>query len=280
MSDIRNISDTAQWVAIYRAIETERPDALFKDPFARKLGGERGQQIHDSVPKRANPAWAYAMRTYLVDRYILQEVGSGVDMVINIAAGLDTRPYRMEVPSSLQWIEVDLPELIDYKERTLGDAKPVCRLERVRLDLADVAARNKLFAQLASRAKKVLVVSEGLLIYLTREQVEQLAEDLAKVPSIKRWVTDLANPVILKMIQKNMGKRLADAGAPLHFAPVEGPKFFESHGWRVISFESYLHHAARLRRVNLLLRLIAKISDPKKYVPNRPWSAAVLLGKD
>jgi methyltransferase (TIGR00027 family) len=280
MSDIRNISDTAQWVAMYRAIETERPDALFKDPFARRLGGERGQQIYDSVPKRSSPDWAYAMRTYLTDRYVLQEVGSGVDMVINLAAGLDTRPYRMELPSTLQWIEVDLPEMIDYKERMLADAKPVCKLERVRLDLADSAARNKLFAQLASRAKKVMIVSEGLLVYLTREQVEQLAEDLAKVPTIRRWVTDLANPVILKMIQKNMGKRLAEAGAPLHFGPVEGPKFFESHGWRVISFEPYLHHAARLRRVNFIFRFFAKISDPKKYVANRPWSAAVLLGKD
>jgi len=280
MNDIRNISDTAQWVAIYRAIETERPDALFKDVFARKLGGERGEQIYNSVPKRSSPDWAYAMRTYLTDRYILQEVGSGVDLVINLAAGLDTRPYRMELPSSLQWVEVDLPEMMDYKEQMLADAKPVCRLERVRLDLADVAARNKLFAQLGSRAKKVLIVSEGLLIYLTRPQVEQLAEDLAKVPSIQRWVTDLANPVILKMIQKNMGQRLAAANAPLHFGPVEGPTFFEKHGWRVISFESYLHNAARLRRVNWLFRFFAKISDPRKYVPNRPWSAAVLLGKN
>jgi len=280
VSDIRNISDTAQWVAIYRAIETERPDALFKDSFARKLGGERGEQIYNSVPKRSSPDWAYAMRTYLTDRYILQEVGSGVDLVINLAAGLDTRPYRMQLPSSLQWIEVDLPEMIDYKEQMLSKEKPVCRLERVRLDLADVAARNKLFAQLGSRAKKALIVSEGLLIYLTRPQVEQLAEDLAKVPTIQRWVTDLANPVILKMIQKNMGQRLAAANAPLHFGPVEGPQFFEKHGWRVISFESYLHNAARLRRVNLLFRFFAKISDPKKYVPNRPWSAAVLLGKN
>jgi methyltransferase (TIGR00027 family) len=280
VSDIRNISDTAQWVAMYRAIETERPDALFKDPFARKLGGERGKQIYDSVPKRSSPDWAYAMRTYLTDRYILQELGSGVDMVINLAAGLDTRPYRMELPSTLQWIEVDLPEMIDYKERMLASEKPACRLERVRLDLADVATRNKLFAQLASRAKKVLIVSEGLLVYLTRAQVEQLAEDLAKVPAIRRWVTDLANPVILKMIQKNMGQRLAAANAPLQFGPVEGPKFFEQHGWRVIDFESYLHNAAKLRRVNFIFRFFAKISDPKKYVPNRPWSAAVLLGKD
>ena len=279
MSDIRNISDTAQWVAIYRAVETERPDALFKDPYARKLAGERGAQIHASAAKRTNPDWAYAMRTYLSDRFILQEVANGVDTVVNLAAGLDMRPYRMALPSSLQWIEVDLAGIFDYKEPLLADAKPVCKLERVRLDLADVEARRKLFARIGSNAKKALIVSEGLLVYLTREQVVQLAEDLASVPTFQRWVTDLANPVILKMIQKSMGKRLEAAGAPLHFGPVEGPKFFEQHGWRVLDFESYLHNAARLRRVNWLMRFFAKISDPKKYVPNRPWAAAVLLGK-
>lgn len=279
MSDIRNICDTAQWVSVYRAVETERADALFRDPFARKLAGERGQKIYDAAPRRSSPDWAYAMRTYLTDSYITREIAGGVDMVINLAAGLDMRPYRMQLPPSLQWVEIDLAEIFDYKEPLIADAKPVCKFERIRLDLSDVAARRKLFAQLGDRAKKAMIVSEGLLIYLTREQVGQLADDLAAVRSFQRWVTDLTNPVILKMIQKAMGKRLEAAGAPLHFGPPEGPAFFEQHGWKVIDFESYLHNAAKHRRVGWLFRFFAKISDPKKYVANRPWSAAVLLGK-
>ena len=47
---IRNVSDTALWVAIYRAMESERPDALFQDPYARRLGGERGQAIVEALP--------------------------------------------------------------------------------------------------------------------------------------------------------------------------------------------------------------------------------------
>ena len=66
-------------------------------------------------------------------------------MVVNLAAGLDARPYRMALPPNLDWIEVDLPDLVDYKERILAGETPACRLERVRLDLADVAARRKLF---------------------------------------------------------------------------------------------------------------------------------------
>ncbi|HEX9162084.1 MAG TPA: SAM-dependent methyltransferase [Thermoanaerobaculia bacterium] len=278
-STIHNISDTARWVAIYRALETERPHALFKDPFARRLAGDRGEQIFASIAKTARHEWAYSMRTYLADRYIRQEIDNGADMVINLAAGLDARPYRMELPSSLQWIEIDLPEILDYKEQILGSAKPNCRLERIRLDLADVAARRSVFARLGSRAQKALIACEGLLIYLTREQVAGLAQDLAAVPTFRRWVTDLSSPRILQMIRKQVGQRLEAAGAPLQFAPAEGPEFFEQYGWHVLDFESNLHNAARLRRVGPLLRFFARISDPKRFVPNRPWSAAVLLGR-
>src|SRR5260221_8619145 len=87
---IRDISDTARWVAVYRARETDRPDAAFRDPFARKLAGERGEQIANSLPGFAEAEWSFMARTYLVDKYITSGVKNGsVDQVINLAAGLD-----------------------------------------------------------------------------------------------------------------------------------------------------------------------------------------------
>ena len=103
---IRNISDTARWVAVYRARETERPDAVFRDPFARRLAGERGEQIANSMPLGGDTSWPMVARTYLIDELIREEIEGGADMVINLAAGLDSRPYRLKLPSSLQWIEV------------------------------------------------------------------------------------------------------------------------------------------------------------------------------
>src|SRR5205807_9545136 len=106
---IRNVSDTALWAAVYRAAETERPDALFRDPYARRLAAERGRQIAESLPAAIRADWAWVGRTYLFDQLIAEQLRQGVDMVVNLAAGLDARPYRMDLPSSLQWIEVDLP---------------------------------------------------------------------------------------------------------------------------------------------------------------------------
>src|SRR5213080_2363289 len=64
---IRNISDTARWMAFYRAMESERPDALFHDPYARFLAGERGKEILASLPKGRTWAWAMIVRTAVMD---------------------------------------------------------------------------------------------------------------------------------------------------------------------------------------------------------------------
>src|ERR1700738_2085835 len=101
---IRNVSDTARWVAVYRAQETERPDPIFRDPFARRLAGERGEQIARMMPLGGGNAWSMITRTYLIDRLITAELRRGADMVVNLAAGLDSRPYRMQLSPSLRWI--------------------------------------------------------------------------------------------------------------------------------------------------------------------------------
>src|SRR6476646_8011594 len=98
MTNIRDISDTARWVAEYRARESERPAAAFRDPFARKLAGERGQQIMDALPRSAQHSWAYVARTFLFDQFVAEEVARGTDLIVNLAAGLDARPYRMALP--------------------------------------------------------------------------------------------------------------------------------------------------------------------------------------
>src|SRR5437762_12818863 len=100
---IRNISDTARWAAVFRAQETERSDALFRDPLARRLAGERGEQIAASFThRRLKNDWPFIMRTYLFDQFIAQEVSRGADMVVNLAAGLDARAYGIECAPTLR----------------------------------------------------------------------------------------------------------------------------------------------------------------------------------
>ena len=274
---IRNISDTALWVTVYRAQESARPDAVFHDPFAARLAGERGREIAAAMPFAQRHAWSYVARTWLVDQMIAREVQQGTDMVINLAAGLDSRPYRMELPASLKWIEVDLPDLLKYKQEVLSAEKPRCTLERVALDLRDVAARRALFQQLGAQAKRVMVISEGLIIYLKEEGVAELAKDLALPSTFRRWATDLTSPALLKMLQKSLGGALGEAGSPLIFAPREGPEFFARYGWKVIEAPGLLHAAAKLKRLSLGMRLFALFPDSQGRKPDRPWGGVCLL---
>lgn len=275
---IRNVSDTARWVAVYRAQESERPDAHFHDPFARKLAGERGEQIAKSMPLGRDNSWSMVTRTVLGDRILNEQVRSGVDMVINLAAGLDSRPYRMQLPPALKWIEVDLPEILAYKEEILRNDKPVCQLERIRLDLSNTTARRDLFAELGRRASNVLVNTEGLLIYLNAEDVAGLAKDLAAPASFQSWMLDIASPGLLKMLAKRMSKQLAQS-APFKFAPPQGTDFFAPYGWKPAEVHSLLKNGAKLKRLPFFLRFFAVFPETPKSRRDRPWSAVCLMNK-
>lgn len=95
---IENVSDTARWVAMYRAIESARPDALFRDPYAGRLAGERGQRIVDGMPGGRSFGWPMVVRTRVFDDIIEREIAAGIDRVVNLAAGLDMRPTGSRCP--------------------------------------------------------------------------------------------------------------------------------------------------------------------------------------
>jgi methyltransferase (TIGR00027 family) len=276
---IRNISDTALLAAVYRARETEREDALFSDPLARRLAGQRGDQIATSIPFSDRNTWAWVIRTYLFDQFIAEQCQQGVDMVVNLAAGLDTRPYRMALPAALQWIEVDLPGILSYKEEILASEKSTCALERVPLDLSDAAARGALFAQLGRRAAKILILTEGLLIYFSTEHVRALAEDLAAPPAFQRWVADLASPGLLRLLQKNMNPALSQGGSSVKFGPKEGPEFFVPYGWKPVDVRSPLKTAARLKRLSFSMSLLSLLPQSNGRQGSRPWSGICLFAK-
>lgn len=274
---IRNVSDTARWVAVYRANESKRPDGLFRDPFAERLAGKRGQEIAAEVMRRARNDWSLVIRTYLFDTFITDYISRGGDMVINLAAGLDARPYRMDLPASLRWVEVDLPEILDYKEGALAGEKPRCALRRVRLDLANREARRALFAELGRESKGALIVSEGLVVYLTAEQVAGLSEDLAAPAGFRWWTMDLMSPGLKKMVMRQIGELLNEAHAPLQFSPEEGPGFFTRYGWRTVDVHSILKWAAKKRRISFLMRLVALLPESQGRQGSHPWGAVCLL---
>ena len=183
----------------------------------------------------------------------------------------------MDLPPTLPWVEVDLPEILAYKDEVLANDKPRCQLERVRVDLSDEKERRALFADLNRRAKRIVVLTEGLLIYFTAEQVGSLARDLAAGSSFQTWVVDLASPGQLKLMRGSTGKQLKEADAEFKFGPAEGPGFFVPHGWEPKDVQGLLKTAAQLKRAPA--ELLSLLPEPKGLPGNYPWTGVLLLKK-
>ena len=230
-SEIDDVAATSFWVAYYRAKETERPDALFRDPLAQVLIGTRGKKISDSMGAISRyTEWAVLSRTVIIDRFIEKMVKNGVDTILNLGTGLDTRPYRMSLPENLNWIEVDYPKIIHHKTEALKNEKPKCRLTRFEVDLADNAKRKEFLDTVAPEAKKILVLTEGVLPYLTPDQVKALSNDLRSRKQILFWITEYFDARVFPYL-RGSAINLKMQNAPFQFFPENWFGFFKDLGW-------------------------------------------------
>jgi methyltransferase (TIGR00027 family) len=276
---IANVSDTARWVATYRARESARPDALFHDHLAERLSGERGRAMVAAAPRAMRTGWFLVARTKVIDDIVMQAIADGCDLVLNLAAGLDTRPYRLDLPPDFRWVEADLPGLLAEKQQLLADETPRCRLTAHAVDLADPRARDAfLDEELSGAASSALVLTEGLLMYLEESDVRSLSAGLRR-PEIAWWMLDFAGPGLQKRLNQGAGGMLNSA--PIRFAPANGLAFYEELGWRPIEIDSVFTAAHRYDRLPRWMRPMARLPQPDPRDPGRrhPYSGIVRLAR-
>lgn len=247
-SPIRNVSDTALWTAMYRAFESERDDPLFVDPHARRLAGARGAAIVRTLPHGHSMAWAMVVRTVLIDEMVQACVAQGARTVLNLGCGLDTRAYRLDLPPRLRWLDIDLPGMVAYRRSLLRDEAAACDHADVAADVGESRALAEVLALARASAAPVLVVTEGLLVYLERAQVDRLARDLHAEPLTRWWLADLIAPLLLQTVGRRWQPLLTAACAPLRFAPADGASFFAPLGWREAELRSIWDESLRLHR--------------------------------
>lgn len=278
---IRHVSDTAFLIAQCRAIESARPDALFKDPLAARLAGEKGRALVETYPTAAVTSWGMAIRTVVIDDLVREAIARGADTVLNLGAGLDTRPYRLELPRALRWIEADYPNVIAFKEERLAGEAPRCELERVGIDLADTAARRALLTRVDTEAERLLVLTEGLVPYLDLEQAGMLADDLRALERVDGWIVDYLSPGS-HAYRRRAGVMKYMRQAPFKFQPSDWFGFFAEHGWRSREVRYLADEGARLGRPAplprpLFARLLRPLLPKGRRERFRRFTAYVLL---
>lgn len=246
-AEINDVTDTAIWVAAYRAEESLRKDALFHDTFAQLLVGAQGELIATRTQGSRYTAWSVVIRTFIIDRFIMNLLAEGVDTVINLGAGLDTRPYRLDLHKELRWVEVDFPKIIDLKNEKLKEQTPCCKLERVQLDLSNNELRDQFLEKIASSSKNVLVITEGVIPYLSNIEARSLADALKKHKNFTHWITEYYSPEILKFLRTP--KRLTQMkNSPFLFYPEDWFLFFKQSGWDVLETKYFGVESEKLGR--------------------------------
>jgi methyltransferase (TIGR00027 family) len=182
-----SVGATALFVATARALEAQKPDPLAVDPFAdvfcRAVGGNAADVLDGKVPEHQlkAPDWGehfvnfQGARTRYFDDYFRRAADAGVRQVVILAAGLDSRAYRLPWPDETTIFELDRPQVLDFKRRVLAEqgAKPNAERREVAIDLREdwpQALRDSGF----DAAKPSAWIAEGLLLYLPADAQEQL----------------------------------------------------------------------------------------------------------
>lgn len=231
IKQVNHVSDTAYWMAWYRAVETEKQNALFKDPLAKVLLDERGQKISESMGHMSKFSyWILILRTILIDEYLLKFIDQGYTTIINLGAGLDTRPYRLNLQKHIKWIEVDYPSVIELKNDKLKMYEPTCDLERIKLDLSQREFRQNLFSELNSKYGPSIILTEGVVPYLNESAVSELATDLNSHSNFKLWISEYYTPSVYSRYQsKEFVQKMGNS--PFQFFPQNWFEFFKKSGW-------------------------------------------------
>ncbi len=199
---MENVSITAYWMAAYRSIEQGEKNPLFLDSFSAEIAKPLGFQFLKNLSFGLHYEWIFNTRTKVIDDLIVETLhNEQVDVVINLAAGFDMRPFRLNLDLNLKWVEIDHENIILQKNKITENQKPNCQLQRTSCDLTQDSQLASLLTDLQLGDAKVLILTEGLLIYLSRPQILKLSNSLGGLMTNRMfWIFDGAHPLIVKMM--------------------------------------------------------------------------------
>jgi methyltransferase (TIGR00027 family) len=208
-----SVGATATSVAASRAFASRGPEALIDDPYAATLVEAVGvphfvRMAHGELEPTAAGSSAYgpqeirehiAVRTRFFDDVFLDAAAAGIRQFVILASGLDTRAYRLDWPAGTVVFEIDQPEVIDFKTRTLEQAGATLAADRrtVAIDLRNdwpAALRDAGF----DPGRPTAWIAEGLLIYLPSEAQDRLLDNVTALSAPgSRLATEHMDPAAL-----------------------------------------------------------------------------------
>lgn len=229
---------TAYWTAAARSMESERTDRLFNDPWAVLLAGETGRKWLDGLTGSPFGTTPMVIRTRYFDDFLKDAVWKrDLRQVVLLAAGLDTRAFRLNWPKNTRLFELDQEAVLKEKQLVLDAAgtKPGCRRITVPVDLTGSWEEALKTAGFEAGSPTVWLM-EGFLFYLPPEQLPPLFEGISRLSAVgSRVGFDIINRLTLTSpYTKTWIDMQARLSAPW-LGWLENPRsFLTGYGWRAV----------------------------------------------
>ncbi|WP_222598606.1 SAM-dependent methyltransferase [Lentzea tibetensis] len=263
------VARTAVLIAAARANEQRHLDRLFDDPLAAPLVRAAGSAT-DLSGVRNLAGDHFVLRTRYFDDYLsTATTTAGCTQVVIMASGLDTRAYRLPWRPGTSVFEIDLPDLLDFKQQALDalEAAPSCERVAVACDLREDWPRALFEAGFDPR-KPTAWLLEGLLMFLPVDAVEQLLRLVGGLSAAgSRIALEHVNRAFRDLPQMRAVHDRFDELDARWQSDVENPvEWLGRHGWTAAT----THQSELATRHN---RSIPAITDPVKVGDARIWLA-------
>jgi methyltransferase (TIGR00027 family) len=240
-SDLAAIARTARWTAAVRAHESTRAnDRLFCDPWATDLAGADGEAWWQGLApqQREGSAVFQAIRTRFFDELLLRVTGhEHLRQMVLLAAGLDTRAFRLAWPKGTRLFELEQPQVLDEKARLLAEAGATATCERipVGVDLAEPSWSQRLRSAGFAPQERSVWLLEGFLFYLSEGDVLQVLDQVSALAASGSWIGfDVMNQAMLTSPwRRDWQEEMRRLGVPQRSAMDEPEAVLGPRGWRV-----------------------------------------------
>jgi len=228
------LAATAYWTAKVRAMENVHPNRLFADPWAEALAGKTGRLwMADRTPESTIPI---VLRTRYFDDFLLRTTHrEGLRQVALLAAGMDTRAFRLPWPDGVHLFEVDQPAVLAEKQGVLRSmaAAPLCHRLLAQADLSQPWEEILIDAGF-ERQQPTVWLLEGFLFYLPNRAIDEIIARLSELSAPGSWLGfDIINSLMLTHpLTKAWVEMQARSGAPWIGVMDDPLSYLGERGWR------------------------------------------------
>lgn len=225
--DMNPISNTAFYCCGVRMLDSEHPRSLCNDIFAKRFMDERGMQIFEPFISETIPNISNTVRCHIIDESIHSQLIEYPDsLIVTVGAGFDTRPYRFKGGN---WVEIDEPQIILYKNEKLPIAECANNLTRILIDFSNETLIEKLEAYCTHQ--NIIIVIEGVFMYLEDDAIESTIKQLQMLFPKHILLCDLMTKKMFEKFARNMHNKLVEVGAQFTTRPDNPAAIFERHAY-------------------------------------------------